>query len=67
MSVVVDGVLCDGGKEMEQGWEFFSKGLGSIGAAHIEVPDGEKGVVRHVRVYERALLVSEIIGNWRHG
>lgn len=59
---LVDGRLCDGGEFRQFGWGRFSP--------HLRGPSGEKSLriacsVTSLRVYGRALRVSEAVGNWR--
>jgi len=61
---VVDGVLCDGGTDRQFGWGRFSP--------HLRHVSGDKVLrigpsVRGLGVYDRALRVSEAIGNFRAG
>lgn len=59
---VVDGVLCDGGEGRQFGWGRFSSTLRTAnGAGTARVGGG----VDVLRVYGRALRVSEAVGNWR--
>lgn len=61
---VVDGVLCDGGEFRQFGWGRFSPNLrhaNGTGKARIG------GMVRSLRLYGRALRVSEAIANSRAG
>jgi hypothetical protein len=61
---VVDGLLCDGGEHRQFGWGRFSP--------HLRVANGADELlvgkaIRRVRIYGRALRVSEAIGNFRAG
>ncbi|OGV82412.1 MAG: hypothetical protein A3K19_04045 [Lentisphaerae bacterium RIFOXYB12_FULL_65_16] len=61
---VVDGVLCDGRESRQFGWGRFSPNLRHAnggGTARLG------GAVRTLRVYDRALRVSEAIANHRAG
>lgn len=59
---VVDGMLCDGGEHRQFGWGRFSPNLRDVnGADRLTIAEG----VRGVRIYDRALGVSEAIGS--HG
>lgn len=61
---VIDGVLCDGGEERQFGWGRFSPTLRSPnGAGEIKIAPQ----VRGLRVYSRALRVSEVVGNAKAG
>ena len=61
---VVDGALLDGGERRQFGWGRFSPYLSGLGRAE-EIRIGPEAEVRLVRIYDRALLVSEAIGNYR--
>ena len=62
ISFVVNGVLCDGGEERQFGWGRFTPNL-------YDVTGGERlriaPQVRSLRIYDRALRVSEAVGNGR--
>jgi hypothetical protein len=61
---VVDGMLCDGAEERQFGWGRFSPNLRHAnGSDTLTIsPD-----VRSLRVYGRALRVSEAVANFRAG
>lgn len=61
---VVDGMLCDGGEHRQFGWGRLSPNLRDVGGGQ-ELRIGQG--VRSLRVYGRALRVSEAIGNRRAG
>lgn len=67
MSVVVGGVLCDGGSEIGQGWNFFSLSLSNINNANNTLLTGSGAKIQDLKIYNRYLLTSEVIGNWRAG
>ena len=61
---VVDGVLCDGGKERKQGFARVDPALGDIsgdGAGKLRALSG----VSTLRVYDRPLRTSEAVANHR--
>jgi len=68
VSMVVDGVLCDGGEQRIQGWwrlnprmcELNDDGVCNVGA-------NLKGEIKRVRIYNRYLRTSEAIANYRAG
>jgi len=65
---LVDGRLCDGGEFRQFGWGRFSPHLrGVIGSGRLRVAPTFFGDVATVRVYDRALRVSEAVGNFRAG
>ena len=68
ISFVVDGVLNDGGDQRQFGWGRFNPYLQSVsGASEMVIGPAIHGVVRSVRVYDRALKTSEAIGNYKAG
>jgi hypothetical protein len=68
ITLVVDGVLCDGGAAREQGWQRFDPAMEDLnGAADLTVAPSLKGEVGALRIYGRALRTSEAVGNWRAG
>lgn len=53
ITVVVDGVLCDGGDVRQFGWGRFHPSLvDAIGAEHAIVASDVKGEVQRLRLYE---------------
>ena len=58
-SFVVDGVICDGGFNQLRGWAWLHGGVGNL--------QGEMAHVLGGRLWGRALLVSELVGNFRVG
>lgn len=59
---VINGVLCDGGDERQFGWGRYNPNLRELnGASDAEVDS----CVTELALYDRALLVSELIGNSR--
>jgi hypothetical protein len=62
---VLDGNLCDGGDARQFGWGRFSPQLQDVdGAEHLRIAPNVEGAVKQLRVYDRALLVSEAVGNF---
>jgi len=62
ISFVVDGALCDGGEHRQFGWERFTPNLYDVtGGPELRIAPE----VRSLRIYDRALRVSEAVGNWR--
>ncbi|MBM3736725.1 MAG: hypothetical protein FJW39_13165 [Acidobacteria bacterium] len=59
---VVDGKLQDGGTQRQFGWGRFSGNLKSVAGGPLRV-----GEVKGLRIYGRALRVSEAVGNFRAG
>lgn len=67
VTVMVDGVLCDGGRDRQFGWSRFHPGLLSPnGAPQARLAPSLNGALEQVRLYDRYLLTSEGVGNWRH-
>ncbi len=63
LSIIINGVLCDGGDARDFGWCRFSPQLIDLnGNTGIFIHDS----VKRLRVYNRALMTSEIISNYRH-
>ena len=59
---IVDGLLNDGGDARQFGWGRFSPQLNSVnGAPILRIAP----VIHHLRLYSRALRVSEAVGNYR--
>ena len=73
LSLIVNGVLCDGNKQGKvhdnqgpRGWQYLPEQLHSLGGCQLDALSNNDGI-GHVRVYPRALLTSEMIGSWRAG
>lgn len=76
ISVVVDGVLCDGGDHAQFGYTRYGdvglkptgKEIGDINGGPLRVaPAGLSGQVHHLRFYDRYLTTTEMVGNFRAG
>ncbi len=68
ITVMVDGVLNDGGPVREYGWGRFPAELHDVdGLATARVNAGVFGEIKLLRVYDRYLRTSELMGNWRAG
>jgi len=61
---VIDGVLCDGGAERPYGYGRFNPNLKDISGGKLRVA-GQHGEMRQLRIYTRALRVSELIANFQ--
>jgi hypothetical protein len=62
ITFVVDGVLCDGGDDRQFGWGRYSPTLHApSGAETLRIAPS----VQSLRLYNRALLTSEAVGNFR--
>lgn len=68
ISGLVNGRLCDGGKDRQFGWMRFNVMLNSIAGtrATLRLPRF-KGRISNIRVYDRYLRTSEAISNYNHG
>lgn len=64
---VVDGVVNDGGEDRQFGWGRFSPVLRDAGGGDdLRVAAGGfSGTIHSLRIYDRALMVTEAIGNFR--
>jgi hypothetical protein len=68
ITVMVDGVLNDGGPVREYGWGRFQPDLHDVnGAAAARAGAGLFGELKLLRIYDRYLRTSELMGNWRAG
>ena len=66
ITVLVDGRICDGGPDRQHGWGRFPETLGDInGAALARVTPSLNGQVAGLRIYDRFLRNSEVIGNYQ--
>lgn len=66
ITVMVDGELCDGGAERQFGWSRFHPALmHPNGADEARLAPGLHGSLLGLRLYDRHLLTSEGVGNWR--
>ena len=65
---VVDGALCDGGDFRQFGWGRYNPNLrGVTGAPVLRIAPFLQGEIRALRLYGRALRVSEAIASYRLG
>jgi hypothetical protein len=65
---VVDGELLDGGSQRDFGWTFFSGNVGDVnGADRMTLANGLDGTLQRFRLYDRYLMTTELIGNYRAG
>ena len=68
VSVVVDGVFNDGGPLRDYGWGRFDPTTGDVnGALTAKVATEVLGEMKLLRMYNRYLRTSEVVGNWRAG
>jgi hypothetical protein len=64
-------IFGDGGHTRSQGWTHLGSKPNIAGEGDIGVVDGAPQCKLHpsvktLRLYDRYLLTSEVIGNWRH-
>ena len=65
IAFVVNGILNDGGDTRQFGWGRFSLYLQSVsGAKDLTIGKEINGTIKNVSIYNRALSVSEAIGNY---
>ncbi|MBL7043282.1 MAG: exo-alpha-sialidase [Pirellulaceae bacterium] len=68
ISMVVDGVLCDGGQASVYGWGRFTPELGDVrGSDRLRIGTSFTGDLKRLRVYNRYLRTSEAIANFYAG
>ena len=67
ITVVVDGVLCDGGSDRQYGWGRFDPLIGDVsGRGNVKTsPAG--ATVHAIRLYDRYLRTSEVVQSFRAG
>jgi hypothetical protein len=65
ITFIVDGVLCDGGKERQFGWGRFSPNLHAPNSYPPKLRIAPS--IQSLRLYNRALRTSEAVGNWQAG
>jgi len=66
ITTVVDGVLCDGGEARQYGWGRFDARLSDVnGAPTAHVAPALDGALKSLRIYNRRLLTSEAVANFR--
>jgi hypothetical protein len=67
ITVVVDGVLCDGGSQRQFGWTRFDPQIGDVsGTGRVQVQTGG-ATVHRLRLYDRYLRTAEVVQNFRAG
>lgn len=67
IAFVVDGILNDGGDTRQFGWGRFNPNLQSVtGAEEIKIGANVKGNIQMVNIYNRAIKISEAIGNYKY-
>lgn len=65
IAFVVDGILNDGGDTRQFGWGRFNPYLQSVsGSEDLIIGKEIKGIIKNVSIYDRAITISEAIGNY---
>ena len=68
IAYVIDGRFNDGGEHRQFGWGRYSPNLRTpTGSDRLRIAPSLAGSLSVLRIYERALMVTELIGNWRSG
>jgi len=66
MSFIVDGVLLDGGEVRQFGWARFPRELRTVSFGQpLRIGSKLDGQMRGIRLHDRALRTTEVIGNYR--
>ena len=66
ITVIVDGVLNDGGPVRDYGWGRFHPEMDDVnGSAELAIAPAMFGEFKLFRIYDRYLRTSEIVGNYR--
>jgi hypothetical protein len=66
IAFVVDGILNDGGDTRQFGWGRFNPYLQTVsGGEGIKIGTNIKGALRKVIIYNRAIKISEALGNYK--
>jgi hypothetical protein len=68
ISGLVNGRLCDGGKDRQFGWARFSAKMNGLpgGKTALKLPRFN-GSIANIRIYDRYLRTSEAVSNYNHG
>ena len=68
IAFIIDGKLNDGGERRQFGWARFPRELRTVaGADRLRVASRCNGEIRGFRLYDRALMTSEVVGDARAG
>ncbi len=68
ISFIVDGKFLDGGEYRQYGWGRYNAYLLNVsGRTKTILAPGFDGDIKTIRIYDRALRTSEVIGNYRAG
>ena len=68
ISYILDGKFLDGGEDRQYGWGRYNHTLLNVsGRTKTLLAPGFDGDIKTIRIYDRALRTSEVIGNYRAG
>ena len=68
ITIMVDGVLCDGGAERQYGWGRWQGRLGDVtGSGKLRLGPSLKGELKRLRIYDRYLRTSEVVAHFHAG
>ncbi len=68
ISYIVNGKFLDGGEYRQYGWGRYNAYLLNVkGRTNTTLAPGFDGDIKTIRIYDRALRTSEVIGNYRAG
>lgn len=68
ISFIIDGTFNDGGEDRQFGWGRFSPNLRHAnGSNTLRITPDTPAQIKSLRIYNRALMVSEVIGTYRAG
>jgi hypothetical protein len=68
ISFIIDGQFCDGGNQRQFGWGRYSPNLKTLsGSESISIAPDFSGKINSVKIYDRALMSTEIVSNYRAG
>lgn len=68
ITFVIDGKLCDGGEFRQFGWGRFNPNLRHVsGAETLRLGSEGRNELNTLRIYGRALMTSEVVGNYKAG
>lgn len=65
ITVVVDGVLCDGGQDRQFGWGRFDPRIGDVSGTRSVKADLTGVTISNLRIYDRYLRTAEVVRNYR--
>ncbi len=63
---VIDGIVCDGDEVRGRGWGRLPDGLHDLESEKMHVGHNLSGVIKQMKIYDRALRISEVISNYNH-